>query len=164
MGLPRVHVWGSNSKPEVNNAWSSDVKADYDGIPSGGEFDANIRDGAQFIDYLGLKQHINSIYGGDGTLAKPLVTAPAYPTFEKWRDTSDQNTSLLSFVVVKIWSLMKGSLNEEISAFGPRIQQAFEWIVDHPKVYKTAVSLVIESDWAEFGLLTPSAVIITSVF
>ncbi|KAF8548135.1 hypothetical protein OG21DRAFT_801686 [Imleria badia] len=33
--------------------------------------------------------------------------------------------------------------------------------VDHPPVvYKTAVSLDIQSDWAEFNLLTPSAVIL----
>ncbi|THU80323.1 hypothetical protein K435DRAFT_736321, partial [Dendrothele bispora CBS 962.96] len=152
--------FGTHVIVKVNYGAHLQLVPDYDGIPSGGTHDFNIKSATSFKKYQELKQHLNSIYGGDGTLAKLLVTAPTYTTFEKWRDTSQPKTVLLSFVVEELWSLMKGSLNNEISAFGTTIQQAFEWIVNNPKVHKTVVALIIESDWAEFGLLTPSAIIV----
>lgn len=71
---------------------------------------------------------------------------------------------------------MKLAESLELRNYADPLYDAFMWIVGHPDVYKTAVSLDIQSglpvlyalveslitslDWAEFNLLTPSAVII----
>ncbi|KAG7091268.1 hypothetical protein E1B28_010318 [Marasmius oreades] len=114
---------------------------------------------SQYKDYLLHKQKLKSVFGGDSNAAQPLVIKPTYANFENWVKMTQQNPSLLSFVMDELWSLMKNSAKEEIADFAPTIEKVFNWIVDNPKIYKTKVMLSIKSDWAEFGLLTPSAAI-----
>ncbi|KAK1230928.1 hypothetical protein PQX77_005959 [Marasmius sp. AFHP31] len=156
----QVHLWSPTTNPSVNPNLASNVKTDYNGIPSHGEYDDSIRESAQYKAYLGLKQRIESVYGGDSDKNTTLATKPSWSSFQDWVTTSQQNATGLSFVVDELWSLMKNSSNDNIIDAAPRIEEAFNYIVDNPAVYKTAISLVCESDWAEFGLLTPSAVVI----
>ncbi|KAJ8076762.1 hypothetical protein PM082_001185 [Marasmius tenuissimus] len=156
----QLHLWSPTTNPSVNPNWAGNVKADYDGIPSNGEYDPGVRGSDQYKAYLNLKQRIESVYGGDNNKAIALGTKPTWPSFQDWVVTSQQNPSILSFVVDELWSLMKNSADDDIIKAAPRIEDAFNYIVDNPAVYKTAVSLVCESDWAEFGLLTPSAIVI----
>ena len=39
------------------------------------------------------------------------------------------------------------------------VENAFKWIVSHPAQHKTKCRFIINSDWGEIGLLTPSAFI-----
>ncbi|KAL0072607.1 hypothetical protein AAF712_000370 [Marasmius tenuissimus] len=137
-----LHLWSPTTNTSVNPNWAANIKADYEGIPSSGEYDASVRNSDQYKAYLNLKQRIESVYGGDNNKSLALGMDPTWKAFQDWVATSQQNPSILSFVVDEL------------------LDAAFHWIVDNPAIYKTSVSLVIESDWAEFGLLTPSAVII----
>ncbi|KAG7089111.1 hypothetical protein E1B28_010820 [Marasmius oreades] len=72
MSLP-LHIWAPNTNSSVNDAWPNDVKVDYDGILSSGEFDPSVRNTAQYKDYL-LKQKLESVFGGDNNAAQqPLA-------------------------------------------------------------------------------------------
>ncbi|KAK1234036.1 hypothetical protein PQX77_002774 [Marasmius sp. AFHP31] len=156
----QLHLWAPTTDPTVNPNWGGNVRADYNGIPTHGEYDPGARDSDQYKAYLGLKQRIESVFGGGRDQARPLAMTPTWPNFQAWASTSQQNPALLSFVVDEIWSLMRNAEDGYIVNAAPRIEEAFNFIVNNPKVYKTQVTLTIEADWAEFGLLTPSAIVI----
>ena len=141
------HVWAPTTDPSMNAKWGSNVKADYNGIPENGQYDPSVRNSAQFKSYMNLKQKIESIYGGDRNKAQPLALNPTWPNYEAWANTSNQNPALLSFVVDEIWSLMKDSEDQDIIRAAPRVQEAFNFIVNNPKVYRTQITFDVESDW-----------------
>ncbi|KAJ8091621.1 hypothetical protein PM082_020855 [Marasmius tenuissimus] len=156
----QLHLWAPTTDPSVNSKWAGNVRADYNGIPTSGEYDPGVRGSAQYQAYLNLKQRIESVFGGDRNKAQPLAMAPTWPNFQAWASTSQQSPALLSFVVDELWSLMRNAEDEDVVNAAPKIEEAFNFIVNNPKIYKTRVTLTIESDWAEFGLLTPSAIVI----
>ncbi|KAL0067320.1 hypothetical protein AAF712_005547 [Marasmius tenuissimus] len=158
----QLHAWAETSNKDVNAAWAGDIRADYNGIPSKGEFDNTLAGSQQFQQYMNLKQRQrDGTIGGDSKTGTSLAINPKYATFLEWADSCKENPpAIMSFVVDELWLLMKYSDNDQIVKFASQIEEAFNWFVDKPKIYKTQVSLVIESDWAEFGLLTPSAVIV----
>lgn len=149
------------------------MKAKFNGIPSGGDFDASIKAQNQYKLFDEYVQFLVTISGG-GDSSKLANAVGTYGDFTTWIESIKHNKPrLLSFQVVELWALMNSPVLKDYA--GP-LQAAFLWIVDHPEIYKTAVtldmqtglmilhafarSLIMSSDWAEFNLLTPSAVII----
>lgn len=65
----------------------------------------------------------------------------------------------MSYSTKELWVLMFESDDNEVSKAADDIEFAYNWIINHPQLYVTSGSIVIESDWAEIGLLTPSATI-----
>ena len=93
-------------------------------------------------------QKLISVQGGDQKLATSITIDPSkYGDFESWTKTVSTRTSLLGMVTTELWSLMKDSINEELNKSAATIQEAFEYIVANPQVYKTAVTLDVQSDW-----------------
>ena len=116
----------------MNAAWREDVKAELNGLPSGGQFDSNIRSTDQYKQYLNLKRSIQSVYGGDIELAKALVHRPTFEAFQAWRGANlSQNPATTTFTLVELWKVMGESDNIEIVKGALKLYQAYEWLVAH---------------------------------
>lgn len=116
---------------------------------------------AQFQTFLNNMQKLVAVQGGDLNLAIEIGSDPTkYDEFVKWTKTVDTRSDLMNFQTVELWTLMKQAIDPELKTWANTIHDAYNWIVEHPQVYSTAALLYIESDWGEFGLLSPSAVII----
>ena len=174
--------WATNSDTEVNKVWSGNVNAAFDGIPNGGNYDASLKTQDQYKRFLEFLQKLISVAGGDSGLAANIFRGPIkFQNYEDWRKTASTQPTLLNLVVANLWSLMSNSGNDELKKAAKDIQAAFEYIIDTPRVYRTAVSFVVESDWyvesiitgaieshsetlcvfrAEFGLVTSNAVVL----
>jgi hypothetical protein len=55
---------------------------------------------------------------------------------------------------------MKEADNKEIGDAAGMVMDAHNYIVQHRQPYRTAIVFDIQSDWAEFNLLSPESVII----
>jgi hypothetical protein len=155
------NVWASTASSEVNEKFSSNVTAEYNGITAGGNFDASVESESQYKTFTEYVQKLVSVQGGDINLAINIVSNPTvYANYDAWTKTILLRPDLMNFQTVEIWSLMKDASSSHLRQIANTIQDAFNYIVTHPQPYSTAVSLSIQSDWCEFGLLTPSAIII----
>ncbi|KAK1227770.1 hypothetical protein PQX77_009210 [Marasmius sp. AFHP31] len=128
----RTTVWAARTRPDVNDAWTENVKADCDGIPSGGQFDEKIKQTSQYGRYLDLRERDQQVSGGDLELAVALARDPKYQTFQEWKRTGGQKSTPIYFSLVDIWTLMKNSDNIELVRAAIDCLAAYEWIVDHP--------------------------------
>ncbi|OAX36799.1 hypothetical protein K503DRAFT_772166 [Rhizopogon vinicolor AM-OR11-026] len=157
-----LKTWGSNQDATVNKMFTTDVKAAFSGIPEGGKFDATVMDQDQYKTFLGYLQKFISVSGGDQTIANKLANNTAtYEEYEKWTNSTDSSrASLLSFRVIELWNLMSLSSEDTLVNYADQLSTAFSFIITNPEVFKTPVTLDIQTDWAEFNLLTPSAVIV----
>ncbi|KAK1220315.1 hypothetical protein PQX77_016910 [Marasmius sp. AFHP31] len=128
----QIFTWASNSDSDLKAAWAEDVKADYDGIPSGGQYNPNIKTTDRSGLYVELKQSLTSVVGGDGSLGSALLARPTYKAFEAWATSAGQNPAAIVFFLVELWTLMKESDNEEIVKFVPTAYKAYDWLATHP--------------------------------
>jgi hypothetical protein len=152
------NVWAANSDPNVNQVWSGNVNTEFGGIPSGGNFDPSLQSQAQYRSFRELMQKLINLQGGDRALATSIVIDPSkYKPFEDWTKTVSTRTSLMGLVVTELWSLMRSSSSEELYKASDTIQEAFEYINTKPQLYKTAVSLDIQSDWCALDVITESS-------
>ncbi|KAL0072600.1 hypothetical protein AAF712_000363 [Marasmius tenuissimus] len=126
-------VSADRTQQGVNDAWVEDVKADWGGIPSGGQFDKNIKDSSQYQEYKRLQQRIEMINGGDDALAKAVATNPTYQTFQEWKG-SVGHSQPINFSLGDVWTLMKNSNNIEVARAANDIQAAYEWIAHRRKL------------------------------
>ncbi|KAL0062994.1 hypothetical protein AAF712_010125 [Marasmius tenuissimus] len=128
----QIFTWASNSDSALKAAWTEDVKADYDGIPSGGQYDASVKATEQYKLYVQLKQSLTSVMGGDSSLGSALLARPSYKAFEAWKGSVGQNPATTIFFLVELWTLMKESDNDEIVKFVPTAYEAYDWLATHP--------------------------------
>lgn len=158
----QLSAWALNDNASVNAKFNTDVKAFFNGIPDGGEYDNTVKSEAQYKIFVEYLQRLVTIVGGDAQLSSNLTSNPtSWSTYENWRDSvSTAAPTHISFHVTPIWSLMSAFTNDTLKSYANEINQAYTWILTRPRVYKTAVAFDIQSDWAEFNLLTPSAVIL----
>lgn len=127
----------------------------FGGIPSGGKiFDPTVNEQPQYLKFQTDLQRLISTSGGDNTAAITLVQDPTeYTNFTGWTDSlkDEQNNvgraAILGMVVSEIWTLMKLADDDVVEEYGRELQKAFTWIVSNPAVYKTAVTLDVQSDW-----------------
>ncbi|KAG1723023.1 uncharacterized protein EDB91DRAFT_1255803 [Suillus paluster] len=152
-------VWCSNTDPAVNTMFTADVKAAVGGIPSGGIIDPTVMEEAQYKTFLRTWQYNVLALGGDRSIANKLTSNPAsYKEYEEWVATTGKHpSSLLSLNVEELWNLMKLTGDPVLAIYADQLSAAFNHIITHPKVFKTAISLEIDTDWGRFDLLTPSA-------
>ncbi|OAX36796.1 hypothetical protein K503DRAFT_276674 [Rhizopogon vinicolor AM-OR11-026] len=158
----QLNTWASNKTETVNNKFSADILTAFDGIPSGGQFDAGLTKEAQYDTFLEYMQRLISVSGGGATLAQAVSTNPSsLPTYKLWLDSVPKTplSNVLSFQAMEIWALMALSEDTLLIDSAKSLDAAFAYILANPSPYKTAVAFDIYSDWAEFNLLTPSAVI-----
>ncbi|OAX36797.1 hypothetical protein K503DRAFT_772164 [Rhizopogon vinicolor AM-OR11-026] len=157
----QLNVWASNQTESVNKSFSASVNAAFEGVAFGGKFDASVKSQEQYKTFSEYMQKTVSVIGGDPELNKVLTADPTkYDVFVKWAATVAKESSLGSFNVVEIWNLMRDASTKDLRDRSDMVKEAYDYIVSHPQPYQTAISLDIQSDWAEFNLLSPSATII----
>jgi len=84
----------------------------------------------------------------------------SYSQYIAWTETAKQSSNVMNFSLDELWVVMKDSSDDVVRNAANNIEDAFKYIVSHPQPYSTAATLSIESDWAEFGILSPSTVIV----
>ncbi|KAG8215630.1 hypothetical protein J3R82DRAFT_7499 [Butyriboletus roseoflavus] len=155
-----LKVWASTQTPVVNTMFNTDITVKFNGIPSGGIFDASVKAQDQYSRFSEYFQYLVTVSGG-GDRSKLANIDGTYDDYTKRINTiSEDSPGLPSFQVTEIWSLMEFAESLVLRSYADPLYDAFIWLVTNPEVHKTHVSLDIQSDWAEFNLLTPSAVII----
>lgn len=104
---------------------------------------------AHYQTFKNIVQYSNSVQGGDPQTAGRIMQNPSkYDEFQKWADSVDSHASQLSgLVVTELWTVMELSSSEYLQDAAARIETAFLFILNNPSVYKTAVTLHVESDW-----------------
>lgn len=142
------NAWASNSNASVNAKFATDVKAYFNGIPNGGEYDEKVKSEAQYKVFLEYLQRLVTVTGGDAQLSSSLAADPT--GWEKYRQWStgvyDETPMHISFHTTPIWSLMSAFTDDTLKRYAGELDQAFTWIVTHPRVYKTAITFDIQSD------------------
>ncbi|KAI6039601.1 hypothetical protein EDC04DRAFT_1704437 [Pisolithus marmoratus] len=157
----QLNVWASNSSSSVNQRFSTSVTAAFNGIGSGGQFDADVMKEEQYKTFSEYMQKQVSVVGGDPEINKRLTADPAHnDVFIEWAGSVARDSSMATLNVVELWVLMRDAAKKEIRDAAGMVMDAYNYIVSHPQPYKTAVVLDIQSDWAEFNLLSPDAIII----
>ncbi|KAG6369321.1 hypothetical protein JVT61DRAFT_15040 [Boletus reticuloceps] len=179
----QLNAWASNDNASVNAKFNTDVKAYFNGIPNGGQYDERVKSEAQYKVFLEYLQRIVTIIGGDSQLSSNLTSDPTrWATYAQWSATVYTGTPTnISFRTTAIWTLMSAFTNDTLKSYAESLNQAFTWILIHPRVYKTTVVFDIQSDCtflrfhvrerliayflvktsgAEFNLLTPNATIL----
>ncbi|KAI6038049.1 hypothetical protein EDC04DRAFT_2896912 [Pisolithus marmoratus] len=157
----QLNVWASNSSSSVNERFSTSVTAAFNGIGAGGQFDASVMTEEQYKQFSEYMQKSVSVVGGDPEINKRLAADPAHnDVFVEWACSVARGSSMATLNVVELWVLMKDAAKKEIRDAAGMVMDAYNYIVSHPQPYKTAVVFDIQSDWAEFNLLSPDAVII----
>ncbi|KAK1219935.1 hypothetical protein PQX77_017329 [Marasmius sp. AFHP31] len=156
----QMNVWASNSVSSVNKKFSASVSASYKGVFTSGEFDGSVTSEEQYKEFLSMKSADVAIQGGEIAAGIYFVQNPdKMEAYKAWGDTVKTYPNATSFATMEIWTLLSASLSSELKAAANDIQKAFNHLKYHKEVHETPITLSIESDWAEFGLLTPSAVI-----
>ena len=77
--------------------------------------------------------------------------------YSKWTKTAEEFPDATNFEVVAIWELMRNAQSDKLASFATPLESAFHQLSNHPQVHYTSVVMIVSSDWAEFGLLSPSA-------
>ena len=171
-------MWASNSDSSVNERFSTSVTASFNGIGFGGQFDASVTTEEQYKTFSEFMQKQVSVVGGNPEINKRLTADPTqYDLFIDWAGSVAQDSSIATLNVVELWVLMKEAGRKEIRDAAGTVMDAYNYIVQHPQPYRTAIVFDIQSDCkpdfcfqqriylrdatgAEFNLLSPEAVII----
>ncbi|KAI6039715.1 MAC/Perforin domain-containing protein [Pisolithus marmoratus] len=157
----QLNVWASNSNSSVNERFSANVTAAFNGIGTGGRFDASVKTEEQYKMFLENMQKQVSVVGGNPVINEKLTADPAhYDVFVEWASSIAEDSSITALNVVELWVLMKDASKKEVRDAAGKVLDAYNYITSHPQPYKTAVVFDIESDWGEFNLLSPDSVII----
>ncbi|KAL0068333.1 hypothetical protein AAF712_004720 [Marasmius tenuissimus] len=125
--------WAARTHPDVNDAWAENVKARYNGIPSGGHFDENVEKTGQYKQFLDILNHKESVEGGDHKLAEVLIHGLEYQTFQEWKGNDGQNPVVVFFHLVELWTLMRMSDNIDLLKAALDLSAAYEWILKDPE-------------------------------
>lgn len=96
-------------------------------------------------------------------MADSLADSPDFSTFQQWTDSISGNPELVVFGASELWTLLRDANNAKLRAIAGDLRSAFEYISllrkGVPDDKHTWVTFEMESDRAEFGILTANAVI-----
>jgi len=94
-------------------------------------------------------------------LADALVESPDFATFKQWTESISDNAVLVNFGTTELWTLLRDANDETLRASARNLQNAFEYLssLRKPDDKHTWVTFEMQSNWGEFGILSPSVVI-----
>ncbi|KAF9487886.1 hypothetical protein BDN71DRAFT_1348694, partial [Pleurotus eryngii] len=153
--------WGTHVILNATYGARYQLVASYNGIMAGGDFDASVKSEEQYKTFTDFKQQNVAVKGGDANLSNRLGAIPSdYDLFIEWAESVASFSDLCNFTIIDVWTLLREAVAKELRDLAGDAEKAYKHLSSHRNVYQTQVTLTIESDWAEFGLLTPSAVIV----
>lgn len=132
-------------------------------MTTGGKFDSSVTSTEEYSKFQQSVQKTCSCQGGDPKKAVAVSASPndeaVYQHYQDWVRTTDESPNVMSMQTVALWDVLGVAADPELVAFAPSAEDVFKYIVAHPALHMTKCRFVINSDWAEIGLLTPSAFI-----
>ena len=137
------------------------MTASVKGLNNGGEYDSDALNEAQYWNFNRISQRIIRTRGGNPDLADALVESPDSPTFRQWTESISGNPVLVSFTSTELWYLLGDAKDETLRASAINLKNAFEFFtsIRKPDDKRTWITFEMESNWGEFGIVTPGAVI-----
>ncbi|RYP41090.1 hypothetical protein DL767_001251 [Monosporascus sp. MG133] len=162
----QLHIRCENSDSSVNQSFHANLSFAFKGLVTGGRIDEAVARTDQYRSFSNKMQQTCSCIGGDATLATAIISGATgdddvYQKFQEWVKTRQQHPSIISIQTVTLWDVMSTSPDPEVSRRSRDVENAYLWIVSHPRRHRTKCRLTINSDWGEIGLLTPSAFILS---
>ncbi|KAK3724382.1 hypothetical protein LTR37_001006 [Vermiconidia calcicola] len=160
-GRLQITAWAENSDSSTTQNFAADVDAKYEGIQSNGQFDISISDSGQYKAFSASATNICSCKGGDPTLSAKLSNPAHHASavdpwdlYQQWILTSRTNPEVMSLALTPIWEIV-GFVDRKVAK---DVYHAYTYLtVTKPPVCITHCTLVVESDWGEIALQTPSA-------
>jgi len=136
------------------------VKAAFNGILSAGEFNSSIKTSELYHTFHESMQINIAVRGGDHERASLLFRDPSnWDIYRSWVETHSQRADLVGVQTQEIWNIMQVAEDPEIIDAAQHIREAYAYIVTHPAIHVTPVQLTVSSDWGNFILLSPDAII-----
>lgn len=156
-------MWSANDNSEVNKNFEADVNLELAGLPFSGKIDADVNSTQQFKVFENTMQKTCSCDGGNVTLGNSICAGTKdnlWDVYSQWSLSTERLPHVTNLKTESLWSLMEFSTDDAIAGYADDISTAFDFIVSHPTVHQTAVAMTVNSDWAQFDLLSPSAYIV----
>ena len=148
----------------MNQKFSADLGAEYNGLTTSGKVDVSVRSSSQFKTFEQSAQKTSSCMGGDPDLSASITSDPqaesVFDTYQSWVASADRKPSVMNFATMTLWDIMAGANSSTLARRAREVYKAYQWIVTNPEQHLTRARLVITSNWGEVGLLTPSAYMI----
>lgn len=147
----------------MNQNFVPNIHAAFNGLTNGGKFDGSIISSNEYKIFSNTFQKICSCLGGDPSIARRIDSNPtgdtAFSLYQQWAATSHTLPGVMHLQTMALWDLMEDAEDSDVADRAVDVRKAYEWIVANPKEHVTNCRFVINSDWGEIGLLTPSAII-----
>ena len=101
--------------------------------------------------------------GGDEKIASYLSNRPEAADvpdkLAKWVDSATNSPIMIGVGTKSLAVIISDFDDRNVASYGKDLRDAYTYVAGHPKVHRTKVRMVINSDWGEVELLTPSAFI-----
>lgn len=133
------------------------------GLNNGGDYDEDVFSEPQYHTFNRVSQRTISVHGGDPDLAWALVhRRPEFSLFQEWMESVTENTALVSIKAIELWTLLADAEEKILRNSANSIREAFLYILSSQgkDEYKTFITFEMHTSWAEFGITTPSAVVV----
>ncbi|EMD35982.1 hypothetical protein CERSUDRAFT_115928 [Gelatoporia subvermispora B] len=99
--------------------------------------------------------------GGEPTALDTLSSNPCvFSEHGRWLDTCSPNYGLTSVGLETIWTIASSSEDSAVRSRARALEEAFKYLTSNPPVCKTLALFHVDSDWAEFTLTTPGAILL----
>ena len=93
-------------------------------------------------------QRLVSIQGGDMKLAASLGADPTQmDVYKQWAESTATYSNLCNFHVVELWSLLRDAASKDLRDVADTVQDAYQFMTGHTSIYRTRITMTIESDW-----------------
>ena len=154
-------MWAYNNDSSVVDSFKADLGVAFEGLVTGGKFDAHIAFEDQYKTCQQSLTQTISCQGGDTTFCTTLSADPTVPgihdVFDKWVGTTQTSPAVMGFSTVPLWTLMFQAQDATLKNFWLDFSKAYNFIVLNPQVHKTKVRMTIAGGYGEFDLLSPSS-------
>ncbi|OCH91967.1 hypothetical protein OBBRIDRAFT_791718 [Obba rivulosa] len=156
--------WISSSDVRYRHNLSPSVLATLEGITSGEQLMASIeREETSRLRYASNLNESLFCQGGNAQRAASVNYNPGpYRTYSAWLSTASVSQKPISVGLDAIWTIASLSSDPTVCKRAQSLEDAFNFITSHPSICKTPARLNIMSDWAEFTLTTPGALLVVT--
>ena len=132
----------------MNQRFSVNVEASFNGLVAGDDFDAAVKGEEQYKTFEEFMQRLVSIQGGDMKLAASLGADPTQmDVYKQWAESTATYSNLCNFHVVELWSLLRDAASKDLRDVADTVQDAYQFMTNHTSIYRTRITMTIESDW-----------------
>ena len=132
------------------------------GVEEAGNIDIKVKSDSHFRQFLVDYTKDVDCLGGDPRFCQLLQddigSDQSYANFQAWQSSTNRTLPVLVNVKLDAISLIMAAASDAgLKKRSDEFENAFNYIARNPRTHRTLVSMDVDTDWAEFRLLTPSA-------